>query len=84
MASAAARCVVSRWVDAICIVVTFSLVVSVRMAAGVTGENAVRAAIAAPLRSRVWRDRTAAAVEVCAVIVSCLSAVVLRITVRNG
>jgi hypothetical protein len=78
------RCIVSNWVVAVFIMVSFSLVVSLRMAAAVTGENAAGAAIAAPLRSRARRDRTAAAVELCAVIVSCLSAVVLSIKVRNG
>jgi hypothetical protein len=84
MASAAERCVVSSWVVTVCILVSFSLVVPVRMAATVTGENVARAAIVAPWRSRVRRDRTAAAVDVCAVIVPCLSAVVLSIKVRNG
>lgn len=84
MASAAERCVVSSWGGAVCILVSFYLVVSLRMAAAVTGENAARAAIAAPLRSRARRDRTEAAVDLCAVIVSFLSAVVLSIKVRNG
>jgi hypothetical protein len=43
-------------VVAVFILVSFSLVVSMRMAAAVTGENAARAAIATPLRSRVRRD----------------------------
>ncbi len=84
MASAAERCVVSSWVVAVFILVSFSLGVSWRMAAAVTGENAARAAIAAPLRSRVRRDRTEAAVGLCVVTASCLSAVVLSIKVRNG
>jgi hypothetical protein len=84
MASAAERCVVSSWVVAVFILVSFYLVVSLRMAAAVTGENAASAAIATPLRSRARRDRTEAAGDVCAVIGSCLSAVVLRIKVRNG
>jgi hypothetical protein len=84
MASAAERCVVSSWVVAVFILVSFYLVISLRMAAAVTGENAARAAIATPLRSRARRDRTEAAVDVCAVIASCLSAVVLRIKVRTG
>jgi len=84
MASAAERCVVSSWVVAVFILVSFYLVVSLRMAAAVTGEHAARAAIAAPLRSRVRRDKTEAAVDLRAVIASFLSAVVLSIKVRTG
>ena len=76
--------VVSSWVVAVFILVSFYLVVSLRMAAAVTGENAASAAIATPLRGRARRDRTAAAVDVCAVIASCLSAVVLSIKGRTG
>jgi hypothetical protein len=84
MASAAERCAISSWVVAVFILAPFYPVVSLRMAAAVTGENAARTAIAAPLRSRARRDRTAAAGDVCAAIASCLFAVVLSIKVRIG
>src|SRR5262245_63624394 len=79
----AAERTVSGWVVAVVILVSF-LVVSLPMAAAVIGENAARAAIATPMRSRARRDRTEAAVDLSVVIVSFLSVVVLGIRARNA